>query len=114
MKKEKLKNEDYMKIFEKVLDHINKLCEQGSNGNKNGLCRLIRDIIPTLYPGTADFILIKFECLNIIEEATGHVFSSVEYYWYNDRIIAVPEKEWYEPRIKCVEDTIKWLKLKIQ
>jgi hypothetical protein len=111
----KLKKEDYINIFEYVLENMQELCEYDNNDEipvKWGICNFIHKNIENLYPtlhiDTQQ--IIKKDCIDIVSRATGYMFKTDSYYWHRHNKNMTSIKTWYKPRIECVKDTIKYLK----
>jgi hypothetical protein len=123
MKNYKLETHDYIAIFEQVLKEIDieinnhyEFIEKIPYPRnmklwKDGLCILIIQSLNKVFPEITYFVDdFRNCCLEIIQEATGCKFRKSEYYWTFDDNIVVSIEKWYEPRIKCIKETIKYLK----
>jgi hypothetical protein len=111
----KLKKEDYINIFEYVLENMQELCEYDNNDEipvKWGICNFIHKNIEKLYPALHIDTrqIIYGDCIDIISCTTGFIFKASSYYWYTGYKQSTSIKTWYKPRIKCVEYIIDYLK----
>jgi hypothetical protein len=110
-----LKKEDYINIFEYVLETIQELCKHDNYdeipvkwGICNFICKNIENLYPTLHIDTQQ--IIYRDCIDIVSRATGCMFKTDLYYWYRNNKNMTSIETWYKPRIECVKDTIKYLK----